>query len=206
MRVPLQTPHYTREYCAAYGLVHRTTAEAAAEMIRTLLLPPSAQVDVMGDTAYDAQCVREACEAREYTWIFPANPERVYDGPRGARPTLHSRLKDWKRLSKSTIRLRASTGDYVAYRRLSKWRMGPKLKPRVYYAHQETASVRNVGCVRLVFSTTKENLQTATPDDVKILVTNALDWPLREVIELRIALADRVVLQGAEVDAWLLSV
>lgn len=184
MRIPLQTPHYTREYCAAYGLVHRTTAEAAAEMIRTLLLPPSAQVVVMGDTAYDAKCVRDACEARKYTWIFPANPERVYDGPRGARPTLRSRLKDWKRLSKSTIRLRASTGDYVAYRRLSKWRMGPKLKPRVYYAHQETASVRNVGCVRLVFSTTKENLRTATPDDVKILVTNALDWPLREVIEL----------------------
>lgn len=184
MRVPLQTPHYTREYCAQYGFVHRTTAEAAAEMIHTLPLPAKAQVVVIGDTAYEAKCVREACEARGYTWIFPANPERVYEGPRGKRPQVRSRLKDWKRLSQSTIRLHASTGDYVAYRRLSKWRMGPKVKPRVYYAHQETANVRSVGRVRLVFSTPKKDLQTATPDDVKILLTNAFDWPLREIIEL----------------------
>jgi hypothetical protein len=184
MRLPMQLPHYTQEYCTEHGLEHRTTAEAAAEMIRALPLPASAAVVVLGDTAYEAQCVRQACAARGYTWIFPANPERVYEGPRGERPRVRSRLADWKRLSRSTIRLSASTGDYVAYRRLSKWRMGPKVKPRVYYAYQETANVRGVGRVRLVFSTMKKDLTTATPDDVKILLTNALDWPLREVIEL----------------------
>jgi hypothetical protein len=184
MRLPMQMPHYTKEYCAEHGLVHRTTAEAAAEMIRTLPLPASAEVVVLGDTAYEAAVVRQACEERNYTWIFPANPERVYEGSRGQRPKLRSRLQDWKRLSLSTIRLCASTGDYVAYRRLSKWRMGPKVKPRVYYAYQETANVRGAGRVRLVFSTMKKDLATATPDDVKILLTNALHLPLREVIEL----------------------
>lgn len=184
MRLPLQMPHYTPEYCVKHKLTHRTTAEAAAEMIRTLPLPASAEVVVLGDTAYESAVVRQACEARNYTWIFPANPERVYEGPRGQRPQVRSRLKDWKSLSLSTIRLCASRGDYVAYRRLSKWRMGPKLKPRVYYAHQETSSVRGVGRVRVVFSTMKKDLAKATPDDVKILLTNALHLPLREVIEL----------------------
>jgi len=184
MRIPFQTPHYTREHCAAQGLVHRTTAEAAAEMIRALPLPPDAQVIVIGDTAYDAEDVQQACAARGYTWIMPANPERVYQGAPGRRPKLRTRLKDWTSLSQQTIRLQASTGKYAAYRRLSKWRLGPKQKPRVYYAYQEEREVRSVGRVLLVFSTTKPNLSAATPDDVKILMTNATHLSVRDVIEL----------------------
>jgi len=184
MRVPFQIPHYTREHCAAHGLVHRTTADAAAEMIRTLPLPPEAQVIVLGDTAYDAEAVQQACAARGYTWIMPANPERVYQGAPGRRPQLRTRLKDWTSLSRQTIRLRASTGKYAGYRRLSKWRLGPKQKPRVYYAYQEKREVRSVGRVLLVFSTMKPNLSVATPDDVKILMTNATHLSVREVIEL----------------------
>jgi hypothetical protein len=184
MRIPFQTPHYTKEYCAAEGRVHRTSAEAAAEMIRALPLPAGAEVIVIGDTAYDAEVVQAACAARGYVWIMPANPERVYEGRRGARPQVRSRLKDWKSLSLTTIRLRAATGEYAAYRRLSKWRIGPKQKPRVYYAHQEKCAVRRVGRVQLIFSTMKPNLSAATPDDVKILMTNALDLSPRSVIEL----------------------
>ena len=184
LRIPFQIPHYTKEYCAQHGLAHRTTAEAAADLIRALPLPAAAEVIVLGDTAYDAQVVREACAERGYIWIFPANPERVYEGPRGQRPKLRSRLKDWKRLSPRTIRLQASTGKYAKYRRLSKWRLGPKQKPRVYHAYQEKSEVRSVGRVQLVFSTLKSNLQRATPDDVKILMTNATDLSVSEVIEL----------------------
>jgi len=184
MRIPFQVPHYTLEYCAEHGLTHRTTAEAAADMISSLPLPRGAEVTVLGDTAYDAQVIRDACEARGYVWIFPANPERVYEGPKGQRPQLRSRLKDWKRLSLSIIRLRASTGEYAKYRRLSRWRIGPKMKSRVYYAYQETREVRSVGRARLVFSTMKPHLSHATPDDVKILMTNALNLSVREVIEL----------------------
>lgn len=184
IRIPLQVPHYTPDYCAQYGLPHRTTAEAAADMIGALPLPVGAEVVVIGDTAYDAQVIREACDARGYTWIFPANSERVYEGPKGQRPKLRSRLKDWQSLSLSTIRLRASTGKYAKYRRLSRWRVGPKMKPRVYYAHQEIREVHSVGRMQLVFSTMKPDLSKATPDDVKILMTNALKLSVREVIEL----------------------
>lgn len=184
IRIPFQIPHYTREYCEQHGLEHRTTAESAAAMVRSLPLPLDAEVVVLGDTAYDAQVVREACEARGYLWIFPANSERVYEGPTGHRPQLRSRLKDWSRLSLQTVKLRASTGEYARYRRLSKWRVGLKQKPRVYYAYQEKREVRRVGCVLLVFSTMKPNLAAATPDDVKILMTNAVHLGSRQVIEL----------------------
>lgn len=188
LRVPFQIPHYTPEYCGQQGLAHLTTAEAAAELIRTLPLPASADVVVIGDTAYEAKIVQQACAERGYIWIMPTNPERVYqDRPQnscGQRPKVRSRLKDWTSLSLQTIRLRASTGKYADYRRLSQWRSGPTQKPRVYYAHQEKGEVRRVGRVLLVFSTTKANLTAATPDDVKILMTNATHLSVREVIEL----------------------
>ena len=44
--------------------------------------------------------------------------------------------------------------------------------------------MHSVGEVRLVFSTTKANLAQATPDDVKILMTNATRLSVRDVIEL----------------------
>jgi hypothetical protein len=40
--------------------------------------------------------------------------------------------------------------------------------------------VRSVGCVQLVFSTINPNLKQATPDDVKILMTNATELSVRE--------------------------
>lgn len=184
IRIPCQMPHYTAEYSEQRKVPARTTAECAAEMIRTLPVPAGAKVIVLGDSAYDAQVVRESCEEKGYTWIFPANPERVFEGTKGNRPKLRSRLKDWTSLSLKRTRLRASTGKYASYRRLSKYRVGPKMKHREYYTHQEKAEVRNVGSVLLIFSTTTPNLKQATPDDVKILMTNATDLSVLEVIEL----------------------
>ena len=184
VRIPFQIPHYTQDYCQKMKITHRTTAESAADLIRDLPLPKGADVVVLGDTAYDANVVQEACEERGYLWIVPINPERVYEGPKGNRPKVRSRLKDWTSLSLKTIRFHPSTGKYAVYRRLSKWRVGPKQKPRVYYAYQEKSEVRHVGEVQLVFSTTRPNLKTATPDSVKILMTNATKMSVSEVIEL----------------------
>lgn len=183
-RLPFQIPHYTEEYCEQTGRKHLTTAEAAAQLVRELPLPAGADVVVLGDTAYDAHVLRQACAERGFRWIFPANPERVYAGPKGQRPKLRSRLKDWTELSQRTIRLHVSKGDYVAQRRASQWRVGPKQKPSVFYAHQEIQDVHSVGRVQLVFSTKKPHLTAATPDDVKILMSNATDLSLREIIEL----------------------
>jgi len=70
------------------------------------------------------------------------------------------------------------------YRRTSPHRIGPKARPRAYYAHQERRRVHSVGEVRLVFPTTQKELKTATPDEVKILMTNDLRLTVRDVIEL----------------------
>lgn len=184
IRIPFSKPYYTREYCKQKGLPHRTTAEAAADLIRELPLPEGARVIVLGDTAYDSEVVRDACADCGYSWIFPCNPERVLAGPKGKRPKVRSLLKDWSKWSRQTVRLAPGQGAYAVYRRLSPHRIGPKAKPRTFYVHQERQQVHSVGEVRLVFSTTKANLNTATPDDVKILMTNDLRLSVRDVVEL----------------------
>jgi DDE family transposase len=184
VRIPFAKPYYTREYAKQKGRQHLTTAEAAAALIRELPLPEEAQVTVLGDTAYDAAVVREACAARGYRWIFPCNPERVLGGPKGKRPKVRSLLKDWSKWSRQTVRLAPGQGKYAVYRRLSAHRLGPKAKPRTFYVHQERRRVHSVGEVRLVFSTTKKELKTAGPDDVKILMTNDVRLSVRDVLEL----------------------
>jgi hypothetical protein len=184
VRIPFCKPYHTREYCQRRGLPHRTTAEAAADLIRELPLPEGAQVVVLGDTAYDADVVRKACKDRHYDWIFPSNAERVLAGSKGNRPKLRSLLKDWSTWSRLTIRLAPGQGQYAVYRRLSAHRMGPKAKLRTYCVHQEKRAVHSVGEVQLVFSTTNMNLIHATPDDVKILMTNDLQLSPQEVVEL----------------------
>jgi Transposase DDE domain len=184
LRIPFCKPYHTREYCKAKGLAHRTTAEAAADLIRTLPLPDGARVVVLGDTAYDATAVHNACKDRHYSWIVPCNPERVLAGPKGQRPRVRSLLKDWSKWSRRTLRLAPGQGPFAVYRRLSPHRIGPKAKPRTYHVHQERQQVHSVGEVRLVFSTTKNDLKTATPDDVKILMTNNLRLSVRDVVAL----------------------
>jgi hypothetical protein len=183
-RIPFWRPHYTPEYCKQTGRQHRTTAETAADMIRELPLPPGARVIVLGDTAYDALVLQQACAERNYSWIVPSNPERVLAGPNGKRPKLRSLLKDWSKWSRRTIRLYPGQGAYVEYRRLSAHRIGPKAKLRTYYVHQRRLRIKSVGDVRVVFSTTQKDLKTATPDDVKILMTNDLDLDSRDIVEL----------------------
>ncbi len=184
VRIPFARPYYTHAYCQRKGLTHRTTAETAAQLIRELPLPPEARVIVLADTAYDAQVLREACQERGYSWIVPCNPERVLAGPKGKRPKVRSLLKDWSRWARQTLRLAPGQGPYAVYRRLSPHRIGPKAKPRTYDVHQERRAVHSVGEVRLVFSTMNAKFTRATPDDVKILMTNDLRLSVRDVVEL----------------------
>jgi DDE superfamily endonuclease len=189
IRIPFSKPYYTREYCEQKSkkkksLKHRTTAEAAADLIRELPLPEGACVRVLGDSAYDAESVRDACADRQYSWIFPSNPERVLAGPKGKRVKVRSLLKDWSKWSRQTIKVAPGQGQYAVYRRLSSHRIGPKAKVRTFYVHKERQEVHSVGEVLLVFSTTKKIIETATPDDVKILMTNDRTLSARDVVEL----------------------
>jgi len=89
LRIPFRRCYYTKEYCLAKGRPYRKQTELAAELIRDLPLPEGADVVVLGDTAFDAQVIRQACESRDYSWIVPMNPERVLAGAK-PRPKVKS--------------------------------------------------------------------------------------------------------------------
>ena len=184
LRIPVLKPYYTRGYCKARGIEHCTTAEAAALMVRELKVPAGAPVVVVGDTAYESQVVRDACAARGFRWIFPSNHERVQEGPQGRRVRVRSLMDDRSAWSWQTIRLVPSRGAFAAYRRLSRHRIGPKVKSRTYHVHEERRRVRSVGAVRIVFSTTSTDATHASLADTKILLTNASGLSVRDIVDI----------------------
>ncbi|MFM9023854.1 MAG: transposase [Planctomycetaceae bacterium] len=184
LRIPVLKPHYTQSYCKTHGITHRTTAEVAADMVRGLKVPAGARVIVVGDTAYESWVVREACEARGFRWIIPCNPERVLEGCQGKRVRVRSLMDDRSAWSWQTIRLVPGQGEFAAQRRLSRHRIGSKAKSRTYRVHEESRRIRSIGAVRIVFSTTKPDSKTASLDDTKILLTNASDLSVREIVDI----------------------
>ena len=74
IRIPIQIPHLTEEYCQENGREHLTTAEAAAQMVRTLPLDDDAEVIVLGDTAYESSVVEQACEETRIHLGIPSQP------------------------------------------------------------------------------------------------------------------------------------
>ena len=182
LRIPFRRSYYTEEYCAQKGWTYRKQTELAAELIEELPLPEGADVVVLGDTAFDAAVIRQACSRRGYTWIVPLNPERVLAGAK-PRPKVRSLVTGLSADQFRAIRLYPQRGDYVAMRRLSAYRIGPKVKPRVYYAHAESREVHSVGEVLLVFST-REQPQAGRVDVQKILMTNGCGLTAAEAVEL----------------------
>ena len=183
IRIPFRRSYYTKDFCQRTKRTYRKQTELAAEMIRELPLPEGADVVVLGDTAFDAEVIRKACEDRKYSWIVPMNPERVLAGPK-PRPQVKSLSSGLTAEQFQTVRLYPNKGQYVAMRRLSAYRMGPKVKPRVYYTHTEDRDVHSVGSVRLVLSTREQPKSGVEPHVQKILMTNDRRLDAAVVVEL----------------------
>jgi hypothetical protein len=183
LRLPFSRSYYTRDYCQAKNRRCRTQTELAAELIAELPLPEGAQVVVLGDTAFDAKCIRAACDQRKYTWVVPVNPERVLAGPRGQRPKVRSLINGLRADQLGAVRLHAGQGRYVAQRRVSPCRVGPKVKPRTYYVHQRRQAVHSVGEVQLVFSTRTKPIRNRPVEIQKILMTNDLRASAKQIVE-----------------------
>ena len=183
IRLPFSVSYYTEAYCKAKKIAHRKQTELAAQLIRQLPLPPKARVMVLGDTAFDAEAVRTACEERKFSWIVPINPERVLAGAK-PRPKVSSLSEILTADQMVCLQVHPGKGKYVDYRRISRYRIGPKFKPRTYYVHEESRDVHSVGMVRLFFSTTKAPAQGHRVEVQKILLTNDEKLTLRDVIEL----------------------
>jgi len=184
-RIPFHRCYYTQAYCKENNLDHHTEAELGAVLIRELSVPEGLEVVVLGDTAYEAASVRQACDERGFTWITPANPERVLAGKK-PRPKVSSRISDITARQFTPIRLTPAQGDYVAQRRVSACRIGPKAKTRTFYARKERLDVHNVGKVQVVFSTKEKpkNGKLLDRKKTKILMTNNLKLSVAEIVEL----------------------
>ena len=183
MRLPFSVSYYTEAYCKAKKIAYHKQTELAAQLIRQLPLPPEARVVVLGDTAFDAKAIRTACEERKFSWIVPINPERVLAGEK-PRPKVSSLSEDLTADQMVCLKVHPGKGKYVDYRRISRYRIGPKFKPRTYYVHEESRDVHSVGKVRLFFSTTKAPAQGHQVEVQKTLMINDAKLTLRDVIEL----------------------
>jgi hypothetical protein len=143
IRIPLFKSYYTEDYCKQTNRPYRRQTELAAELIRELPLPKGSHVIILGDTAFDALVIREACEACSYHWIVPLNPERVLEGKK-PRPKVWSLVREFSAGQFTPVRLHPGRGEFVAQRRVSPHRMGPKRN----HAHS-MCTRRGETCVRL---------------------------------------------------------
>ena len=184
IRVPFYKPLYTKAYAKQKKLKRKTQAQLAAQIIDELPVPEGISLTVLGDTAFDAQVMRDACDRRGWWWIFPCNANRVFAGPRGKRPGVHSRISKLSNDLFTTIRLSQTGGKYASQRRLSRHRKCAKQKNRKYYVHSEKRQVHSVGQIMLVFSSTKLNKKKPKREATKVLMTNAMHLSARQVVEL----------------------
>ena len=183
MRLPISRSYYTKDYCQAKGHSYCTQTEIAAEIIRDVPIPDHAEVVVLGDTAYEAASIRQACLARGFAWIMPVNPERVLAGPRGQRPKVRTLLEKLKPEQFVRVRFTPGQGAYAAHRRVSRHRIGPKVKRRTFYVHEERRAVHSIGMTTLIFSMKEQPKKGQAVAVQKILISNTR-LRTSEVVEL----------------------
>jgi hypothetical protein len=138
--------------CQRYEKAFRRQTERAAQLMTELAAPAEARVRVVGDTAFDAQPVQEACQARGFHWVVPVKPERVLEGPK-PRPKVTSLTAGLSAARFAPVRLVPGQGGFVAQRRAARCWLGPRAKARTFYVPQERRAVHSVGEVVLAFST-----------------------------------------------------
>jgi hypothetical protein len=183
-RIPMCRCYLTKNYAKAKRLTYRTQTELAAELIRTAPIPAQAKVVVIGDTAFDAKVIRAACCERNYSWVVPVNPERVLAGPKGKRPKVRSLVTGLRAKDFRAVRLDPGQGEGRRQRRLSRYRVGPKVKRRTYHVHGEQRDIHSVGKVSLVFSTMEQPQAPPKVRVQKILMTNDVSLTASSVVEL----------------------
>ena len=180
-RSPFRRCDDTTEHCKPKGLAYRTQTELAAERIGERPRPPGTAVVVVGDAAADAGTIRVACAGRNLTRSGPINPARVLAGAE-PRPEVRLLADELTARPFHAIRLDPNPGT-AAVRRRSRYRGGPKIKPRIASAHSEDPGGRSAGNVRLVFSTRENPTAAERPDVQKILPTTDRTSSQADVVE-----------------------
>jgi hypothetical protein len=194
LRLPLFRSYYTKDYLKQKNqkraarkqapLPYRKQTELAGEIVSTVPVPPHAEVIVLGDTAFDAEALQQACAKRRFSWIVSMNQERVLEGPQGKRPKVWSLAASLKSTDFATVKLTPGKGCYVDQRRVASCRMGRKAKTRTFYVHEKKLTVQSLGEVQVVFSTMIEPQRGKPVQIQKALITNDLKLSAAQIVEL----------------------
>jgi hypothetical protein len=180
IRIPYWLPYFTKPYTDFFGLKHLSQASLAAQLIDGLPLPRGSRVVVVGDTAFEAKQIRQACARRGWQWVVPLNPERVLQGE-SPRPKVRSLYEQLTSNDFTKVSFRLDQGDLAEMARVSPSRSKAKKHERTYWVHHRTAAVHNVGEVALLFSRQTE----PTPGKVtvqKVLISNAVQATTEELL------------------------
>ena len=185
LRLPVNKCYFTKDYAAKHQIQYKTQADLGAELITELHVPVNARVIVLGDTAYDAKQIRQACQKRDFWWIVPMNTERVLDGKtREQRLKVRSVMQAKQPEQFTPIRLQPTRGKHATQRRLSKCRKESKKQGRTFYVHSEILAVQSVGTVRVVASCKDKPITGEPLKLTKVLMTNDQQLKERQVVEL----------------------
>jgi hypothetical protein len=180
IRIPYWLPYFTEPYCDLFGLKHLSQASLAAQLIDNLPLPQGSRVVVVGDTAFEAKQIRQACARRGCQWVVPLNPERVLAGP-SPRPKVRSLYEQLTSNDFAKVSFRLDQGDLAEMARVSPSRSQSSKHERTYWVHHRTAAIHNVGEVALLFSRQTQ----PTPGEVtvqKVLISNAVQATTEELL------------------------
>jgi Transposase DDE domain len=180
-RIPYRRHYYTHEYCQKKGYTHHTQAELAADLIRDLELPDTAKVVVLGDTAYEAKSVQQACTKRGWQWITPCNTERVLAGPK-PRPKVRALLAEASQQRFVAVKVHPDTDPYARQRRWSASARDRRNQGRTYWVWRKRVEVHSVGEVYVYVSTTKKPQPGQPLHEPKILLSNDLSLTAREAV------------------------
>ena len=181
LRIPCCRSYYTEAYCRDHGRAYRTQIQLAAELVGALAVPDDARVVVLGDTAFEAKDIRQACQRRDFGWVVPVNPERVLAGPK-PRPKVTALAAALTAEHYEAVRLVPGQGADAAQRRAARCRLGPKAKARTFWVHAERRAVHNVGEVLLVLSTKEPPQPGRRVPAQKVLMTDRLTWSAAAVV------------------------
>jgi Transposase DDE domain len=183
LRLPWWRPYYTKDYCAQTGRAFHKQTELAAQLVEQLRVPASADVVVLGDTAFDANALVAACGRRRFTFVLSMNGDRVLGGD--LRQTKVTDLAaGWAAESYTPVRLTPGTGRYQAQRRAAACRTGLRRKGRTFWVHLEDLEVHNVGTARVLYSTLHEPAAGQAVKPQKVLLSNDQSRSVAELVEL----------------------
>jgi hypothetical protein len=182
LRIPYWLPFYTKQHCAVFGRVHHTQADLAAQLIENIPLATGTPVVVVGDTAFEAKQIRQACRRRDWQWVVPLNPERRLAGKQGQRPQVRSLYGQLNAQDFRQVSFRLDQGELAALARVSPKRSQSRKHQRTYWVHHRTATIHNVGEVALLFSTKNEPLAPGGVNVQKVLISNAVSATTEQLL------------------------